>query len=104
MSIIIMHTLTDLVMRCFSDVEQLASQWEHSIVVPAHHPQPTDSQCLGRVSLREDESAVVRVPASCLVGIVQLWNALGTANTQTSAYMACNGTHIHVTLCIIILM
>ena len=51
--------LTDLVMRCLPDIEQLPSQWEHSIVVPAHHSQPTDSQSLGRVTLSENESAVV---------------------------------------------
>ena len=67
---------SDLVMRGLPDIEQLPPERKDSIVIPADHTQPTDGQRLGRVSLCENESTVVGVSASCLVGIIQLGDTL----------------------------
>ena len=43
--------------------------------LPPRPPRPPYRQCLGGVSLRQDECAVLRVPPSSVVGIVQLGDA-----------------------------
>ena len=63
-------TWSDLVMRCLPNVEQFPSQWEHSVLVPPDHTQSCDGQRLGRVSLGEDQSTLVRIPAACVICIV----------------------------------
>ena len=64
------HTWSDLVMRGLPNVEQFPSQWEHSVLVPPDHTQSRDGQRLGRVSLGEDQSTLVRIPAACVICIV----------------------------------
>lgn len=58
------------------NIEQLPSQWEDSIVIPTNHAQSTNSQRLGWISLRENESALMRVPPPSLISIIQLRDTL----------------------------
>ena len=66
----------DLVMRGLPDVEQFSPEWEDAVVISPDHAQPADSQRLGWVSLSQDESTLVGVSASSVVGIIQLWDTL----------------------------
>ena len=83
-------------MRSFPHIQQLSFEWEHSVVVPAHHTQPTDSQRLGRVPFGEDESTLLRVPATCLIGIIQLWNTLREVYIRGSIHMYIYSAHIYL--------
>ena len=56
-----------------------APQREHSIAVAAHHRQARHRHGLGRVPLRQDEGAVLRVPGAGVVGVVQFGNACARA-------------------------
>ena len=59
-------------------VEQLAAEGEDAEAVAPHDRQPRHCQGLGRVTLREDQGAVLRAAATGVVGVVQLGDAWGT--------------------------
>ena len=67
---------TNLLVCGLTDVQQLALEWKDAIVVPANDPQTGDCQRLGWVSLGQDERTLLRVLRACIVGIIQLGNAL----------------------------
>lgn len=51
------HGAPHLFVSRFSNVQDLASQWEHSVTVPTDDSQTGHGQRLGRVPLSEDQSA-----------------------------------------------
>mmetsp|Transcript_13500 Transcript_13500/g.29331 ORF Transcript_13500/g.29331 Transcript_13500/m.29331 type:complete len:355 (-) Transcript_13500:606-1670(-) len=71
-------------MVCVTDIQQLTLEWEDTIEVSANHGKATNGQGLGRVSLGDNESTVLGLGSSSIVGIVELGNSgqlclLGTA-------------------------
>jgi hypothetical protein len=58
-----------------SNVEGFTLERENAIAIPAHNRQTAHREGLGRVSLREDERALVGILAAGLVGVFQLNNA-----------------------------
>jgi hypothetical protein len=69
-----------------SDVEQLSAQRKHAIVVSADNRQPRDRKRFGRVSFREDQSAISCIPGTGVVRIFELRNA-DEPFTATSVYV-----------------
>jgi hypothetical protein len=58
-----------------TNVEELAAQREDAILITANDTEAADGQSFGRVSLSEDQSALLRAAAPGIVCIVQLGNA-----------------------------
>ena len=59
-------------MAGFSDVEHFTAQRIDPVVVSSNDAKTGDGQCLGRVSLCEDEGTIQRVLGSSIVGVLQL--------------------------------
>ena len=76
---------THLFVRSLPNVQQLAPQREHAVVVAPDDAQTRDGQGLSRVSLGQDQSTVEGVPRACVVGVVQLRDSLqlGVFGTRT---------------------
>lgn len=51
--------LHNLAISLVTDVQRLALEWEDAVVVPTNNGKATDRQGLGRISLCNDESAVI---------------------------------------------
>jgi hypothetical protein len=64
-----------LLVRGVADVEELAAQREDAVVVAADDGETGDGKRFRRVSLCEDERALVAVAPARLVGVVQLGDA-----------------------------
>lgn len=61
--------------RGFTDIEEFATKGEHAIIVPADNTEAADGQSLGRVSLCQYESALLRATSTSIVGIIKLGDA-----------------------------
>jgi len=66
----------DLLVVGIADVEWLSFERIHTVEVTAHHGQTRHGERLGGITLRQDEGTFLRLCRSCLVGIVELGNAL----------------------------
>ena len=67
---------TNLFVCGLTNIEQLALEGKDTVGIPANDTQARNCQRLGRVSLSEDESALIRVPCAGVVGIIKFGNAL----------------------------
>ncbi len=67
--------LDDLIMSGLSNIKQLASQGEDAVIITADDAQAGDSECFGRVSLGEDESAELSVTTSRVIRVFELDDA-----------------------------
>ena len=66
---------SNLFVRSFANIEEFTLEWEDAISVSADDPETGDGQRLGRISLRQNQSAVTRVLRPGVVRVVQLGNA-----------------------------
>lgn len=57
-----------------TDIQQLSSKWEDTVVVTANYTQTAYGKGLSRVPLSENEGALLGLLASSIVRIVELWN------------------------------
>ena len=64
-----------LLVRCIPDIQQLTTQWKHSILVSTHNTQATDSQRFGRVSLSQNKCTLLGIPTTCIISIIKFRNA-----------------------------
>mmetsp|Transcript_20803 Transcript_20803/g.31270 ORF Transcript_20803/g.31270 Transcript_20803/m.31270 type:complete len:245 (+) Transcript_20803:855-1589(+) len=71
-NLLILH---DLSMCRITNIEWLTLQGEHSIVVSANNRKTTHSQRLGRVSLGNDQSTILALGSSSMIGVIQLDNS-----------------------------
>ncbi len=65
----------DLLVRGLSNVEGLSLEREDAVAIPSDDRKTAHRQRFGRISLREDERALVGVLAAGFVGVVQLDDA-----------------------------
>mmetsp|Transcript_9905 Transcript_9905/g.27630 ORF Transcript_9905/g.27630 Transcript_9905/m.27630 type:complete len:414 (+) Transcript_9905:2738-3979(+) len=65
----------DLFEVCVPDIQHLALERKDTILVSTDDAQASDRQRLGRITLRQDQRAVLRVLAARIVGVLQLRNA-----------------------------
>lgn len=63
-------------MRSFSHIQQFAFQWKDPKAVSPDDPEASHSQCLGRVSLCQNEGTFLGESSTSIVSIVQLRNTL----------------------------
>jgi hypothetical protein len=65
----------DLVVTGLSDIEQLSTQGEDTVLVATNDSEAGDCECLGGVSFRQDQSAVLCIAPARIVCVFQLDDA-----------------------------
>ena len=78
---------THLSVRGLPDVEQFTLEREDAVAISADHSQPTHGQSFGRVALRQDQCAVLRVARAGVVGVLQLRDAWWEGQGEVSGAM-----------------
>lgn len=80
--------LHDLVVTRLTDVQDLTAQRENSKVVSPDDVQTGDGKCLGGVSFREDESAVLGVLGTGIVSIGKFGKPSQSIKIFSDAYQS----------------
>ena len=76
--------LDDLIVTCFSNIEQLSAKREDTIVVTANDAQTGYGKSLGGISFSENQGAAFRVSASSVVGVFQFDDTRDTVSPSVS--------------------
>lgn len=64
----------NLVVTSFANVEKFTSERENAIFIASDNCKAGNSESFGRISFRQNESAVLGVPAASIVRIFKLYN------------------------------
>ena len=65
----------DLIVACVTNVEKLTAEREDAVSIATDDGETGHRECLRRVTLGEDEGAVLGVAAARVVGVIELGNA-----------------------------